>query len=63
LKSFALATSNGLILDFEIYQEKTTILSDTGAALDLSSVLCLTETLPMNYHPFVVVITSSRFSL
>lgn len=46
LKMFLLTTSNGLALDFEIYQGQTTRLIQPELGLGPASVLSLAETLP-----------------
>jgi hypothetical protein len=52
LKNFVLASSKCLVLDFEVYQGKTTPLPETHLGLSPSVVLCLMETLPVNSSVF-----------
>ncbi|KAH8042749.1 hypothetical protein HPB51_025731 [Rhipicephalus microplus] len=46
LKNFVLTTSAGLVMDFEVYQGKSTPLSDTALGLGPNVVLRPVETLP-----------------
>lgn len=48
LKNFVLATSQGLVLDFEIYQGKSTPVPQTDLGLGPSVILRLSETLPQD---------------
>lgn len=48
LKNFVITTSRGLVVDFEIYQGKTTRLADVDIGLGAGVVLRLTETLSEN---------------
>lgn len=48
LKNFLLTTSYGLVLDFEIYQGKSTRLGNFNLGLGSNVVLRLIETLPQN---------------
>ncbi|XP_050305076.1 piggyBac transposable element-derived protein 3-like [Anthonomus grandis grandis] len=50
LKNFVLTTSDGLVLDFEIYQGITTPLKDRDLGLGPSIILHLAETLPQNSY-------------
>lgn len=50
LKNFVVTTSDGLIMDFEIYQGNTTPLKDKELGLGASVVLRLVETLPKNIY-------------
>lgn len=55
LKNFVCAASNGLVLDFEIYQGKNTFLHEETKHLGVgpSAVIRLSETLPEGTHIFV----------
>ncbi|XP_047112364.1 piggyBac transposable element-derived protein 3-like [Schistocerca piceifrons] len=46
IKNFVLATTKGLVLDFEFYQGKLTPLPDVGLGLGPSVILRLAQTLP-----------------
>ncbi|XP_049782815.1 piggyBac transposable element-derived protein 3-like [Schistocerca cancellata] len=46
IKNFVLATTKGLVLDFEFYQGKSTPLPDVGLGLGPSIILRLAQTLP-----------------
>jgi hypothetical protein len=50
LKNFVVTTSDGLVLDFEIYQGTTTRLTNRELGLGPSVVLRLVETLPENSY-------------
>jgi hypothetical protein len=50
LKNFVVTTSDGLVLDFEIYQGTTTRLTNRELGLGPSVVLRLVETLPENNY-------------
>jgi hypothetical protein len=50
LKDFVVTTSDGLVLDFEIYQGTTTRLTNRELGLGPSVVLRLVETLPENSY-------------
>lgn len=52
LKNFVLTTSQGLVLDFEIYQGKTTQLNNYNIGLGPSVILRLSDTLPAGSHVF-----------
>lgn len=52
LKNFVLTTSDGIMLDFVIYQGSTTDLPDRDLGLGAAVTLKLTETLPRNSHVY-----------
>ncbi|KAL3202192.1 hypothetical protein MRX96_042640 [Rhipicephalus microplus] len=63
LKNFVLATSGGLILDFEIYQEKKAALYPGSSGIGESAVLRLTETLPPETNVYFDRYFTSRLLL